>query len=357
MPIIGENAEGQQELVISSKNVVAGFDPETGTPLWHCQGIQDYVVSVPIIVDGICYLTGGKTKQTMAIRLGGKGDVSQTHKLWEVGKIGSNVSSPVYRDGRLYIFHDSGVIQVLDARDGAVISRNRTSTRERPFASPLLAGQHIYMPFQDSGISVFRADAEGEEVNVMPLDDELPLMASIVPDGNNLLYRNDRFLYCVGATAESASGRTWPQHGDSQIVTTIESYNIDPEKGWSRRYLGFLTADFEQAIKWLLMPYQSVITEQQTERSREIIFSEKPKYDALRDRFESLQWEELTTPAEEADRFHELWAALEKNTQKLNADTRILVKKLFPEEQLQRHYRDAEAGVAHIKPGDSGKKK
>lgn len=356
MPVIGKNQDGGTEMIVSSKNEVNAYDPETGERLWNCAGILDYVVSVPIIVDGICYLTGGKEKQTMAIRMGGEGDAND-RKIWEVKKIGSNVSSPVYKDGRLFIFHDSGVVQIIDARTGELVNRHRTATRERPFASPLLAGQHLYMPFQDAGVAVFTADDECEEVAVNEGDEDLPFMASVVPCGNQIFYRNDQYLYCVGRGGKPTVTAEWAEPADKQLVTTIESFNIDPEKGWSRRYMGFIGPDFDQATRFLLMPYQSVITDEQTTKSQEIILGEKPKYDALRERFEKLQWEELTTPAEESGRFHEQWAALEADTKQLNEETRILVKKLFPDEQLQQHYRDAKEGIAHIKPEDLDKKK
>ncbi|MDG2014738.1 MAG: hypothetical protein P8J33_14620, partial [Pirellulaceae bacterium] len=128
------------------------------------------------------------------------------------------------------------------------------------------------------------------------------------------------------------------------------------KKGWSRRYLGFLKPSFEKAIKFLLMPYQSVITDEQTAQARDIIMAEKPKYEALRERYEEIRQAELTTAADQAEAFHERYAQLEADTKALNSQTRILVKKLFPKEQMQQHLQDAKAGKAHIKPDGKTKK-
>lgn len=347
MPVIGKNTAGETEMIVSSKNHVNAYDPKTGEPLWHCAGIQDYVVSVPIIVNGICYLTGGKQKQTMAIRMGGKGD-AESQKLWEIKRIGSNVSSPVYKDNRLFIFHDNGVVQVLNAENGDVVTRHRTATKTRPYASPLLAGEHLYMPFQDAGIAVFKADDQCEEVAVNSNHDEAPLMASVVPSGDVFFYRNDDFLVCVGHQTKPTAVTKWQAPTDFQTVQTVESYNIDPEKGRTRRYLGYLTPNFEQSTKFLLMPYQSVITEEQTAESREIIQGEKPKYDALRESFEALQWEDLSAPANDSAEFQKRWASMEAETLALTGKTRILVKNLFSKEQMQQHIRDAKAGISHL---------
>ncbi len=356
MPVIGKSLAGNTEMIVSSKSEVNSYDPRTGKKIWHCEGIQDYVVSVPIIVDGICYLTGGKQKQTMAIGMGGKGDAND-QKLWEVRKVGSNVSSPVYKDGRLFIFHDNGIVQVLNAETGEVIMRERTSTKERPFASPLLAGEYLYMPFQDAGIAVFKADDECEEVAVNAAPAEMGLSASVVPCGNKFYFRGDNYIVCVGPEAKPTIVSEWKSPEDMQVVNTIEPFNINPKKSWTRRYLGFLGSDFDVVTKYLLMPYQSVITKEQTELSREIIRGEKPKYDELRTRLAELQAEEFAAPANELERFRERWAALETETKQLNGKTRVLVKKLFPDEQLQQHYKDAKAGIAHIHPDAPKKKK
>ena len=356
MPVIGKNSAGETEMIVSSKNHVNAYNPETGQRLWHCAGIQDYVVSIPIIVEGVCYLTGGKQKQTMAIRMGGKGD-AESQKIWEIRKIGSNVSSPVYKDGRLFIFNKSGVVQVLNAETGGVITKHRTATKQRPYASPLLAGEHLYMPFRDVGISVFTADDKCEEVAVNANRDDLPLMASIVPSGDVFFYRDDKYLVCVGSEMKPTVVTPWKTPADTATVQTVESFNINPEKGWSRRYLVFITPDFEQTTKTLLLPYQSVISDEQTTKSGEIILGEKPKYDALRERFEKLQWEELTTAAEDSAKFTERWTALENETIELRSQTRILVKKLFSEEQIQQHRADAKAGIAHKQPGQIKKEK
>ena len=80
---------------------ILAFDPDTGKPLWNCDGIEDYICPQITVQDGIVYAAGGRRNKMIAIRSGGSGDVTESHKLWEIAK-GSNVSSPVYHDGHLY---------------------------------------------------------------------------------------------------------------------------------------------------------------------------------------------------------------------------------------------------------------
>ena len=120
-PILVE-VDGKQELILSTPKKLAGFDPDTGKELWHCEGIPDsYVCPTAIVEDGIIYVNGGRKNTTIAVRPGGRGDVTATHLLWTVSK-GANVSSLVYVDKRLYWFHDSrGVAYCLNAENGDVI--------------------------------------------------------------------------------------------------------------------------------------------------------------------------------------------------------------------------------------------
>lgn len=350
MPVIGVASNGESELVVSCRNIVAGYNPKTGQRLWHCSGIQDYVVSVPIIIDGVVYLTGGKESQMMAIRLGGRGDVQASHKQWETKRIGSNVSSPVYRNGRIFVFHDNGILQVVDAANGKLLHRRRSATSAKVISSPLLVDEYLFMPFQDVGIAVYSADDECREVAVNKFVDISPLMASITP-GNALFWmRSDRYLYCVDGAATETIKRNWSKRNSRETIAARSPYNLEVEKGWTRRYLVFMTSNQAEILKYLLMPYQSVITDQQTELSKAIVIEHLPKYKALVDRFKEIQQEHLGAAARFDADFDSKYQQLESDTEKLNHDLRILVKKLFTPEQKAKHISDAKAGVSHIKP-------
>ncbi len=74
-----------------------GFDPATGEQLWNCTtDIPWYMVPSIVSDKGIAYCIGGRNGGgSMAIRTGGKGDVTASHRLWMTKK-GANVPSPVF---------------------------------------------------------------------------------------------------------------------------------------------------------------------------------------------------------------------------------------------------------------------
>ncbi|MBI4583838.1 MAG: PQQ-binding-like beta-propeller repeat protein [Planctomycetes bacterium] len=100
-PLLVKVAGGKTELAVAVIKKVLAFDPGNGQPLWHADsGIGWYMCPSAVAHDGIVYSIGGRTGGALAVRAGGRGDVTGSHVLWRLNK-GSNVSSPVYHDGHL----------------------------------------------------------------------------------------------------------------------------------------------------------------------------------------------------------------------------------------------------------------
>ncbi len=198
-PLVATSAEGREELIVSYKEHVRGFDPDTGNELWHCVGVQDYVVPCVVVNDGIAYVIGGRKNQSMAIRLGGNGDVTESHGIWDTN-IGANVTSPVYHEGLLYWISDRGIANCSDATTGESIYRERVSTSDRVYASTLLAGNRMYLTTRDNGVFAVALGPEYHELahNVIDGDDS-SFNATPAVIGDQLLFRTNQYLYCIGA--------------------------------------------------------------------------------------------------------------------------------------------------------------
>ncbi|MDG2360027.1 MAG: PQQ-binding-like beta-propeller repeat protein [Planctomycetaceae bacterium] len=197
-PCIAEVPDGPPELILNQKNEIFAFDPVTGKKLWWCAGVEDYIVPVPVFHDGIVYCLGGRSNRAIAVKLGGRGDVTKTHKLWE-STTGANVTSPVYHDGYLYWASDKAIENCLRASDGEEVYRERLPTRGRIYSSIVRAGNKLYVTTRDQGIVVLAAKPEYEELAVNVIESDQTLMnASPAVSENQILLRTDRFLYCIG---------------------------------------------------------------------------------------------------------------------------------------------------------------
>jgi len=198
-PVLVTTPEKTQELVVSVENRIVAVDPATGKELWRAEGIHRYVCPSVVAHDGVVYATGGG-HTTLAVKAGGKGDVTKTHVLWRVKK-GSNVGSPIYHDGHLYWASDSGgVVHCQDAATGKFVYSERLS---RPpsqiWASPVLTDGKLYYVGKTEGTYVVAASPQFRQLahNVIEGDRSRSNASLAVSDGQ-LFLRNDQYLYCIG---------------------------------------------------------------------------------------------------------------------------------------------------------------
>ncbi len=196
--------DGHDELVLNASGKLRAFDPLTGRELWNCVSIKAAELCPSVVAhDGVIFVIGHPGGQSQAVKAGGSGDVSNTHLLWQAQK-GSNVGSPVYRDGHLYFINDSrGVATCLDAKTGAVVYEQPLASRQRRdrwYSTPLLAGDRIYCVGRETGTYVLAAKPQFEVLatNVIADDASISNASPAVSDGRIFL-RSNKFAYCFGA--------------------------------------------------------------------------------------------------------------------------------------------------------------
>ncbi len=204
-PLIVTTADGKDELVIAIPKKVLAFDPLTGEPLWTCDtDIGWYMVPSAVAADGVVYFLGGRRDTTgLAVRAGGRGEVTETHRLW-TGNRGSNVSSPVYLDGHLYWMDESdGVAFCVQAEDGEIVYSQRLGRAGQVYASPLLAEGRIYYLTRSGTTFVLAAKPEFEQLAKNELSateprDRTRFDGSPAVVGSRILIRSGKYLYCFG---------------------------------------------------------------------------------------------------------------------------------------------------------------
>lgn len=201
-PLLVQLSNGETELVLSVPEQVLGIDPHTGQRLWNCDGVRDRGYVCPSIVanEGIVYAIGGRQNTALAVRAGGRGDVTATHRLW-ITNSGSNVSSPVYHDGHLYWAHESrGVLFCLNAATGELVYQERLDPRPGiVYSSATLADGKLYVVSQYRGTYVLAASPRFRlHAHNIIEDDDSRCNACLVVDDGQLLLRSDQALYCIG---------------------------------------------------------------------------------------------------------------------------------------------------------------
>ena len=95
--------------IIPTSIACSKLNPVTGAELWVCNKPSDYVCPSVIAADGIVYIINSRFKKLLlAIRTGGRGDVSDSHVLWKNRGWTTRVCTPVYHEGHLYAMDQAG---------------------------------------------------------------------------------------------------------------------------------------------------------------------------------------------------------------------------------------------------------
>jgi outer membrane protein assembly factor BamB len=106
-PVI--HREGDRDvLFLSLPNTLWAVEPRTGQDIWSCGGLGDLVYSSPLISGDIVVSMSGFGGPALAVKTGGSGDVTETHRLWRhvMPKPPQRVGSGVVVDGHIYIHNE-----------------------------------------------------------------------------------------------------------------------------------------------------------------------------------------------------------------------------------------------------------
>ena len=200
-PVFATVAGREQAIVMFPKRVVS-FDVESGDIVWSCNGLRhdrgDLAYSSPVIAGDLCFVTGGYKGPGMAIRLDGKGDVTQSHRLWRNENNPQSIGSGVFVDG--YVYRPNGSagkgIECIDPKTGDALWSQRTSGPH--WGSMVMSGDLLYVTAQDGTTVVFKPSPGGyDEVSENQLGETCNGTPAI-SDGQ-IFIRTDDYLYCIGS--------------------------------------------------------------------------------------------------------------------------------------------------------------
>lgn len=199
-PIIVNASSGRDELIVARIGEVLAFAPKTGMPLWTCQtDITWYMVPTAVADENTVYFLGGRSGiAALAVRTGGSGDVTETHRKW-TSMTGSNVTSPLLKDGHLYWMSEkNGTAYCAIADTGELVYQERIARAGQIYASPILAGDRVYYVSRNGTVFVVAATPQFNLLATNRIDDRSRFDASPAVDGNRLLLRSEKYLYCIG---------------------------------------------------------------------------------------------------------------------------------------------------------------
>jgi outer membrane protein assembly factor BamB len=188
------------EIVVAGADVVTGHDAATGKELWRASGLNptndsgSRVVASPLVFGDVIYAPS-RERPILALKAGGRGDVTRSHVLWSFDN-GPDVPTPVTDGTYLYVINDRGIMWCLDAKSGRQVYGRQRLRSGTYSGSPVLANEKIYITNEDGLTTVLKAGPTFERLAENDLD-EYTLSSPAVSDGQ-IFIRTDKFLYCIG---------------------------------------------------------------------------------------------------------------------------------------------------------------
>lgn len=221
-PILVEVDDSRTDLVMGVPYEIWGFNPETGKLAWYCDAIDTNSFCSSLVSDGeIVYAVEGRQGGSIAVRVGGKDDVSDSNVVWS-GGFRNRIGSPILDGDRIY-FIANKIATCVDAKTGDELFQSRLEGTKQvaaepaaegggrgrrrrggmggmDYSSPIFADGKLYYVTRSGDMFVIRPGSDSFEqlaVNRVTDTNEDFSATPAVADGR-LYFRSDRHLYCIG---------------------------------------------------------------------------------------------------------------------------------------------------------------
>ena len=200
-PIFVATRTGTQ-LVLAGAEHVNAYAPATGEQLWVCGGFRVATPNGRTIAgptaggDSIIAVASGfgNLGYTVALKTGGKGDITESHRQWTSKKFSPDCPTPVVYGNKVFQVRDDGLASCLDLKSG------EADWQERLFSanvkvSPVAADSKIYFMNGNGSCTVVKAAPRLEILATNDLK-ETTLSTPAISHGQ-LFVRTQGHLYCV----------------------------------------------------------------------------------------------------------------------------------------------------------------
>jgi len=198
--------KGSEALLIYGGEHLTAHSTADGKIIWSCgdfnpEGKKFWaIVGTPVIAKNVAVVPVGREDRDMpnlhGIKMGGSGDVTKTHRLWNRNDTGSFIPSPAEHKGRVYILRDRGKIECIDPLTGKTLWNGVFPKGKGNFyASPLIAGDHLYATREDGIVFVLGLNDKFEIISEIDMKDSI--IASPVAVSGRILIRTKKHLFCI----------------------------------------------------------------------------------------------------------------------------------------------------------------
>lgn len=200
---------GKVELLMTGGDFVTAHDPGTGKELWRFEywreKIRDSRV-IPSLVTGEGLIFGSRHKYNPVFALEpptgeqGQDALATARILWEFAEAAPDCSTPLFYDGRLYVFDGlrRKTVTCLDPKTGRTFWQGKLGGRSAWWSSLTAADGKLYVISETGDIVVLQAGGDEFKVLFETKFEEPPIQSSMAIAGGRLFIRTAANLYCIG---------------------------------------------------------------------------------------------------------------------------------------------------------------
>lgn len=177
---------------------VQAFDVDSGERIWSIYSQGEGVTPSPVLGAEMVFTSSGFEEPTIrAIRLGGTGEITESHIAWEQKKGVPVLASPLYVAPHLYTITRDNILYCIDAEHGRPVWSRRLEGAYS--ASPVLADSRIYILSEEGVTLVLQPGRRYEEIARNELDKGC--LASMAVSNGRFYIRSASHLYCIASEA------------------------------------------------------------------------------------------------------------------------------------------------------------
>ena len=184
-------------LFISSNGILEEVDLETGQQRWFVDELTGNTVASATVLDDYVYVGSSAKGHSIAVKRGGKGNVTGSHVIWKAADATSSFGSPLVCRNWVYYVSKAGILSCVDRSNGKTLWDRRLS--DSTWASSVAADGKLYFFCKDGNTLVMKADGSQTVVAENNLTAESPLYGVALVD-RNIIVRSGKNLICVRET-------------------------------------------------------------------------------------------------------------------------------------------------------------
>lgn len=186
--------DGRKQVLSPASDFVAAYDVTAGEEQWRvCYPQPGWsVIPQPVAGQGLVFVcTGWANQHLLAIRPGGRGDVTKDRLSWSMRRNAPNTPTPLLVGDQLYVLADGGILTCVNAKSGKVHWSERVPGAYS--ASPICANGKIYITNETGVGMVLEAGTEFKELARSDLKEKT--FATFAPVDGALFVRTETQLY------------------------------------------------------------------------------------------------------------------------------------------------------------------